>query len=70
MPKSRSIQRERSVSCFGIPDSDISADGIPMPQNDWSPARGKRRARGVWPVTSCTTSSTKLCASSVAWTTE
>ena len=68
VPKSRSIQRERSVSCFGIPESDMNADGIPMPQKDWSPARGKRRARGCLAGHVVHDLLAKLCASSVAWT--
>src|SRR5205823_11848505 len=70
LPTSRSIARDSSVSCFGSPESDMKADGTPAPQNDWSPARENRRARPRWPVTSATTVSARLCASSVAWSTE
>src|SRR5256885_6558615 len=57
LPTSRSIARDSSVSCFGSPESDMKAEGTPAPQNDWSPAREKRRARLRWPVTSPTTAS-------------
>ena len=70
LPTSRSIARESSVSCLGRPESDMKADGTPAPQNDWSPAREKRRARPRWPVTSATAASARLCASSVACRTE
>jgi hypothetical protein len=66
LPTSRSIARDSSVSCLGSPESDMNADGTPAPQNDWSPAREKRRPRLVWPVTSATTVSANRCASSVA----
>ena len=45
---------------------DMKALGTPMPQNDWSPAREKCRARPRCPVTSATTVSAKSAASSVA----
>ena len=32
----------RRLAAAGIPDSDISAEGMPMPQNDWSAAREGR----------------------------
>ncbi len=64
------MARDRSVSCLGSPESDMKAEGTPAPQNDWSPAREKRRPRLRWPVTSVTTVSAKRCASSVACKTE